>query len=233
MEVNVYIAIVNIKYINLYKLNIYMKLFWKNKNIGKISFLTYDFFVNKFVCSYIWRCNENNISKLYDENVSTNHLEIGPGTGFFIRKNKFNNLYLCDINRDVLDFTKNQLKNNSKNIISINKNLFLDSNNLNIYDINSVGLSYVLHCVPGNLSDNLNTLKSNLSNNKNLTIFGSTVINTNNKAIPNLALLFLNKYGIFSNKYHCYQDLRKFIKDNNGHIEKINNVAIFKFKINS
>ena len=102
-------------------------------------------------------------------------MEIGPGTGYFIKKYQFENLLLVDINDDVLTNSKNNLINNSKNIKIINKNVFENNNKLTD-DISSIGLSYVLHCIPHDLNESVNNLVENINTNNKVVIFGSTVI---------------------------------------------------------
>ena len=153
-------------------------LFWKNYKISNILLNNYDYFVNNLNCKYVWKCNQNIIKDLYKNNLSKNHIEIGPGTGYFLKQNQFDSLYLIDINNDILNDSFKNLKNNSKKIVKINKNIFNKNNQLKINNVNSIGLSYVLHCVPNTLDISLNYLVNNL-NKKDVTLFGSTVIPTN------------------------------------------------------
>ena len=205
-------------------------LFWKNYKISNILLNNYDYFVNNLNCKYVWKCNQNIIKHLYKNNLSKNHIEIGPGTGYFLKQNQFDSLYLLDINNDILNDSFKNLKNNSKKIVKINKNIFNKNNQLKINNVNSIGLSYVLHCVPNTLDISLNYLVNNL-NKKNVTLFGSTVIPTNTNFLASSELYFLNKLGIFNNLNHNLEQLKNFSKNYDHEINVVGNVLVFKIKI--
>ena len=207
-----------------------IKSFWKNKKINNLIFNNYDYFVNNLNCKYVWGCDSQNISYLYKANLTKNHLEIGPGTGFFLKDNNFKNLHLMDVNNDILFTSKENLKDNCKNISIYNHNIFKEKNRMYM-DVQSIGLSYVLHCVPGNLSESLNNLSNNITSDNRVKVFGSTVILNDNKLISNLEINFLNNFGIFNNKSHNYNDLNEFISDKKGKLYTINNVCIFEFNL--
>lgn len=205
-------------------------LFWKNYKISNILLNNYDYFVNNLNCKYVWKCNQNIIKDLYKNNLSKNHIEIGPGTGYFLKQNQFDSLYLLDINNDILNDSFKNLKNNSKKIVKINKNIFNKNNQLKINNVNSIGLSYVLHCVPNTLDISLNYLVNNL-NKKDVTLFGSTVIPTNTNFLASSELYFLNKLGIFNNLNHNLEQLKNFSKNYDHEINVVGNVLVFKIKI--
>ena len=115
----------------------------------------------------------------------------------------------------------------------INKNLFLDSNydkTNNFNGIKSIGLSYVLHCVPGSLDDSLNNLVKNIQQ-KHLVLFGSTVVPEKTKILAKTELFFLNKLNIFNNENHNLEQLQKFSSNYEHEIKKVGNVLLFKIKI--
>ncbi len=205
-------------------------LFWKNYKVSNILLNNYDYFVNNLNCKYVWKCNQNIIKDLYKNNLSNDHLEIGPGTGHFLKKHKFNSLHLIDINNDILNDSYKNLKKNSKKIVKINQNIFSENNKINITNVNSIGLSYVLHCIPNTLDTSLNYLINNL-NQKDITLFGSTVVPTNANIFASSELFFLNKLGIFNNVNHNVEQLKNFSKNYEHEINIVGNVLVFKIKI--
>lgn len=205
-------------------------LFWKNFKINKLLLNNYDYFVNKLNCNYVWGCNQKVIKNLYKNNLGKNHIEIGPGTGYFLKQNQFNNLYLFDINNDILNDSYENLKDNSKDTFKINKNIFNENEKISIDNINSIGLSYVLHCVPNTLDKSLNYLINNL-NQKNVILFGSTVVPQKTNIVASTELFFLNKLGIFNNKNHNIDQLKNFCKNYEHEINVEGNVLVFKIKI--
>ena len=207
-----------------------MKSFWKNKKINNLIFNNYDYFVNKINCKYVWKCDQRYIKKLYANNITNNHLEIGPGTGYFIKKYHFNSLHLLDINQDILTNSKKNLNNNCQNIKIHNKNIFESNNKIN-EDITSIGLSYVLHCVPNNLDISIDNLVKNTKNDNQITIFGSTVIPNKKDFLAMTEIYTLNTLGIFNNINHNKEQLEYIISKYNGNIKHVGNVLLFNFTL--
>tara|TARA_B100000161_G_C33521009_1_gene401099 strand:+ start:47 stop:673 length:627 start_codon:yes stop_codon:yes gene_type:complete len=208
-------------------------MFWKNRNIVTKGLKFYDYLVNDINCNYAWRCHKSNIFENYKNNIKKNHLEIGPGTGYFLKNNyQINKLYIMDINDDTLSFTKKNL-DSVYNIESINHNIFSDK--LKIKDLNSVGLNYVLHCVPGRLEDNVDNLINNLESNNKINFFGATVVSDKNlqNTLSSVELFFLNKYNIFNNELDTSENLINYLKYNQIKFHKkiVGNVLIFSFEI--
>ena len=209
--------------------------FWKRSNFVSSSIKFYDYLVNDINCNYAWRCNKTNIFDLYRKNLKPNHLEIGPGSGYFLlpkhHNKKIENLYLMDINYPILNHSHTQLKNHFPNVYPIKHNIF--ENSLKFFDFQSVGINYVLHCVPGSLENKMEKLIENLPN--NVSIFGSTVINDYDKQtnLSKLELMFLNKFGIFNNYDDYSNSFIKFVDSNklNFNTQIIGNVLIFEIKV--
>ena len=206
--------------------------YWKNRNIISTTIRFYDYLVNDINCNYVWRCNKTNIFELYKSNLKSNHLEIGPGSGYFLYpQNHCKNikkLKLMDINKSILNSSQENLTKYYNNIKIYHHNIF--EQKINLPNVESVGINYVLHCVPGKLEDKFDRLLNNLPSDIN--IFGSTVVNDKDKQtlISKTELLFLNKYGIFNNKLDYSNNLINFLKYNNlDHQTKIvGNVLLFE-----
>lgn len=210
-------------------------MFWKNKNFVTQSLKLYDFAVNDINCNYVWRCNKKNIIDNYKKNIGKIHLEIGPGTGYFLKNNYPNEkLYLMDINNETLDFSKKNLEGSYNNIYKLKHNIFTDK--IKIDQLDSVGINYVLHCVPGKLENKVDKLISNLITSNQTKYFGATVVNNNYLQTPlsKFELYFLNQKKIFSNFEDDYRNLIKYFEYNNINYQyKIcGNVLIFSFKKN-
>jgi len=208
-------------------------MFWRNRNIVTKSLKLYDYLVNDINCSYAWRCHKSNIFENYKNNIKTNHLEIGPGTGYFLKNNyNIKKLYLMDINDDTLNFSKSNLSENYQ-VETINHNIFKDK--LEIKDLESIGLNYVLHCVPGRLEDNIDNLINNLETNNKVNFFGATVVSDKilQNRLSTIELFFLNKYNIFNNEMDISKNLIDYLKYNQikFHEKIVGNVLIFSFEI--
>lgn len=206
-----------------------IKNFWKNKKISKIILNNYDYLVNNINCKYVWKCDQQKIKKLYQKNITKNHLEIGPGTGYFLKDFQFDNLIIMDINRDVLTESLINLKDNAKKITALNHNIFEENNMIDLDGVESVGLSYVLHCVPGRLNQSMENMVNNI-NNSNPIYFGSTVLPSKHIDMAMIEIQILNKLGIFNNMNHSEADIEEFLKLYNSNIIKEGHSFIFDFK---
>tara|TARA_Y100000991_G_C21955959_1_gene342079 strand:+ start:513 stop:1394 length:882 start_codon:yes stop_codon:yes gene_type:complete len=208
-----------------------MNNFWKKTKFNQLIMKNYDFFVNHINCKYVWECDQRNIIDMYKKNIRSNHVEIGPGTGYFLKEHKFNNLTLIDVNRDILLECKKNLEKNCKNINIINKNVFEKNNKIALNNYDSLGINYVLHCVPNNLSISVDNLINNIPK-KNYKIFGSTVIpNRNTYNLASLEIFLLNKMKIFNNKTHTFNDIESYVKKYlNYEIRRIGNSCLFEFE---
>ena len=207
--------------------------FWRKPNFVSSSIKFYDFLVNDLNCRYAWRCHKDNIFKNYQKNLKTDHLEIGPGSGYFLKpefhQKKINKLFLMDINQPILEASKQNLNKYFTNIQTLNFNIF--DKPMNSLKIDSVGINYVLHCVPGSLDQKLEKLYLNLP--KNTNIFGATVISDIDRQTPlsKLELKLLNYKGVFNNDLDFSNNFLDFVSKNRlpYSYKIIGNVLIFQF----
>lgn len=206
--------------------------FWKSKNFVSNSLKFYDLAVNKINCKYVWRCSENYIFENYKKNIRRKHLEIGPGTGYFLKKinNSDIDLTLMDINQPILQFSSNNLKTSFSNVKIRNHNIF-EKKIEEKYD--SIGINYVLHCVPGKLEDKIDKLLNNL--NKHGILFGATVISDPERLyfLSKLELKALNKFNVFNNSNDYSQNLINYLNYNQIKYDcnLIGNVLIFEINL--
>ena len=72
----------------------------------KRSLALYDWWVLGFSNKRIWKCPTEKLLELYRAHISDNHLEVGVGTGYFLKNTLPEGeprVGLLDINRDCLD----------------------------------------------------------------------------------------------------------------------------------
>ena len=228
---------------NYFSKNIYdkMPIFCKKpsyKVYTNAMLLIYDFFVLSFSNTVIWRCSSNHILKLYKKCISDNHLEIGVGTGYFLKKsigkiNDNSRLVLMDINSNCL---KRALKNiHHKNAECRQIDIFhIESIKTKIQSFDSIGLNYVLHCLPGAIAKEKVEIIQCISQllNPGGLVFGSTIIsNTGRHSRISLFFSFLynNILKTFNNKNDTYEDLKKSFNScfSEVQITQIGSVALF------
>ena len=216
------------------------KNFWNKTNLISKHMEYYDGVVNEFNCLHVWKCSRQYIINHYRSHISNYHLEIGPGSGYFLkrdilRKNpSINKLTLIDVNDDILDYSKQNLKDEySNDITTLNTDIFSHTIPSDI-QFKSVGINYVLHCIPGSLHENIDTLLTNL-NSTNYNIFGATVISDpiHMNPIAEYELMVLNSLGIFNNKNDTYEEFQEYLINQKikHNITKRGYVALFTINI--
>ncbi|MCG8598717.1 MAG: class I SAM-dependent methyltransferase [Verrucomicrobiales bacterium] len=164
----------------------------------------YDRFVHGFSNRYIWKCPTEELLDLYREHISTNHLEVGVGTGLFLEKTLPDvelRLALLDANRDCLDFAAEKLERFRPELHQEN---LLEPLEIPGAGYDSIGLNYVLHCLPGRPEEKIEIVFDNLCRflHEKGTLFGSSILSTDIQA-PWLARRMMKSYnrkGIFSNE---------------------------------
>lgn len=112
----------------------------------------YDLVALGAVCRFVWRCSPREMRRLYDKHVGNRHLDVGPGTGYFLKKCRFPGenpeIVLVDLNQEVL--------RKSARAIAGLKPVALRQDALQPLDLgerrfDSVGMNMLLHCIPGDM----------------------------------------------------------------------------------
>jgi SAM-dependent methyltransferase len=114
----------------------------------------YDPLVVHFANQFTWRCPSRALLDLYDEHVSADHLDVGPGTGWYLKHCRFPSssprLALMDINANVLARSASRLAKYGPEQFLAN---LLEPIDLGGRRFDSIGMTHVLHCLPGTMSD--------------------------------------------------------------------------------
>ncbi len=116
----------------------------------------YDLLVLGVSNRFIWKCPTARLLRLYNDNVSDNHLDVGVGTGYYLDKCRFPSdqpqITLLDMNPNCLQAAAARISRYSPTCRQ--GNLF-EPLGLNDFQFKSIGLNYVLHCLPGSMKDKL------------------------------------------------------------------------------
>jgi len=193
----------------------------------------YDLYVFKCVSPIFFRCPSEKIIDFYLNNVSENHLEVGAGTGFLLKKcknaGKIKMLSLLDLSENCLEATQKSIKPIEAKIYKAN---ILEDLPLETEKFKSIGLNFVLHCVPGDFKTKGMALL-NLGNHltEDGAIFGSTAIyDSKQNVMAKLVMDTYNKTGIFNNKDDKKNELEEVLRDGFGKVSvtQIGNVLFFK-----
>jgi SAM-dependent methyltransferase len=160
----------------------------------------------------IWRCPSDRVLALYQANVSANHLDVGVGTGYFLDRVAFPaplpRLGLLDLNGNSLTHTARRLIRYSPEMYRAD---VLQPIEVGAEPFDSIGLNYLLHCLPGPMEakavafDNLRPMLK-----PGGTIFGGTVLRHGIR-LPPQARLWMGLYntmGFFGNDRDSLAGLR-------------------------
>jgi 2-polyprenyl-3-methyl-5-hydroxy-6-metoxy-1,4-benzoquinol methylase len=163
----------------------------------------YDGWVHGFSNRWIWRCETEKIEGLYREHLSRNHLEVGVGTGSLLAKALplgDSRVVLFDINSHCLERAS---RRTAEHRPERHQGNVLDRIDLPGERFDSIGINYVLHCLPGRLEEKADVVFGNLAPllNRDGVVFGSTILGKDIQLPPAawLAMCLYNRMGIFSN----------------------------------
>ena len=137
----------------------------------------YDVLVHGLSNRLAWRCPTRSLLNLYRDNLSSNHLEAGTGTGFFIDRSgrtRFDRLVLLDINRHCLELAARRLARFKPELVRASLFDLLPAMGA---PFDSLGLTYVLHCLPGTMTEKLTVLDHLLPvMAQRAVLFGATIL---------------------------------------------------------
>ena len=150
-----------------------------------------------------WRCPTPHLLAHYDAHVAATHLDVGPGTGFFLDRCRFPSpapsLTLLDLNPDALRWAAGRVRRYRPRTLLAD---VLRPIGLSPAGFDSIGLNYVLHCLPGRFpakGQALRHLRPLLRDGG--VLFGSTILGHGlaANALAQRLLALYNRRGIFSN----------------------------------
>lgn len=182
-------------------------------NAFNLSF--YDVVVS-FVSPYAWRCPLTFLDKRYQQFVSNNHLEIGPGTGYFLNRS---GVLKADARLALMDLSEACLQKSAKTLERYHPQTYrqniLEPISSDIEAFDSIGINYVFHCVPGSFEQKGQAFKHLATLLKpGGVIFGCSVLALDGEKnlLAKAALKFLQSSGIFNNQADSLQDLTKALE---------------------
>ncbi len=172
----------------------------------------------RYTNRFVWRCPSTRLVKMYDEHVSAAHLDVGPGTGYYLDRCRFPSqtpaLTLLDPNPNVLAAAGARVERYAPSVLAAN---VLEPIALEAEQFDSIALSHVLHCLPGTIATKARAFEhlEPLLKPGGL-IFGSTVLATGvrHNRLSRRVMARLNEKGIFSNT----ADDRAGARERAGHL---------------
>lgn len=186
---------------------------------SKSSLRIYDFLVHFFSNRFIWRCPARHIIDHYSANLTSNHLEIGIGSGKLFKKSaadaEFDRLVIADVNPECLEFATSSLQEWNPETWKVN--LINPAEEFErVGQFTSIGLNYVLHCLPATMSEKLAICDRLID--KCLcdggVLFGSTLFpNQNSRWLSKRLMGFYNRKGVFTNEADSSESFKEWCAD--------------------
>jgi SAM-dependent methyltransferase len=171
----------------------------------------YDAFAYGINCRFIWRCPKSRLVRMYDENVSLRHLDVGVATGALLDACRFPGsapqITLMDLNPQSLAAAAGRLARYAPRT--------RQGNVLEPWDLperyDSIAMTNLLHCVPGTLREKavaFEHAKSALA--PGGVLFGATILGegVEHTKTCRRALRYGNRKGLFCNAKDSLADLR-------------------------
>jgi SAM-dependent methyltransferase len=166
---------------------------------------------------WLWRCPTPRLLELYDRHVTGHHLEVGVGTGYFLDRCRWPTptprLVLADLNEHCLAATARRLSRYAPQTVRYN---VFEPWPLPERRFASIGLNYVLHCLPGDLRAKavvFDHLQAALA--PGGVLFGATILGDGvprSWAARRLMAAY-NRRGIFSNTRDRLADLDAILRE--------------------
>lgn len=194
---------------------------------------SYDFVVLRIANRFVWRCPLERFLDHYADHISDNHLDVGPGTGYFLDHCRFRSakprIALLDPNPNCLEMASRRIARYEPEIYRAS---VLDPIEIDAPGFDSVGLNYVLHCLPGTIRTKSTAFK-NLEAvlNPRGTLFGGTILcgEVQCNWLARRAMEVINKGKVFTNMADDLTGLRWALSQHlsNVSIEVVGCVALF------
>ena len=173
----------------------------------------YDRLILGFFARFVWRMSTGDHVRLYREHIRPNHLDVGPGTGYFLERAGLpdgSRITILDPNPNVLAHVTRRLPRLDVTAVQADVLKPLPTPG----PFASAALSGVLHCLPGPMEGKAAAIE-NIARvlAPDGVLFGSTILGPSAKhtLLGRLMLRDLNRRGTFSNLDDTEDGLREIL----------------------
>ena len=158
----------------------------------------YDLLVIRFENTWVWRCPSQKILAFYNQQISGRHLDVGVGSGYYLDKCQFPipqpTIGLLDLNPNSLQATAQRIRRYHPTTYQAN---ILEPLSLELPRFDSIGVNFLLHCLPGTLAEKSAVFKHlQPCLNPGGVLFGSTILGEGVK-FNLLGKLFMRLYNSY------------------------------------
>lgn len=191
----------------------------------------YDRAVLGFAARLVWRCPTARLLDGYREHVRDRHLDVGPGTGFFVDRSGLpdgSRVTILDPNSTVLGYASRRL--GRLNVTAVEADVLKPLPVEGPFD--SAALNLVIHCLPGPVSRKAAAV-ANVAAVLAPTgvLFGASVLGRDGPQtlLSRPVLAAFNRRGAFDNLDDTEASLREILAASFDHVEleTVGSIAIF------
>jgi SAM-dependent methyltransferase len=191
----------------------------------------YDPLVLGPIARYVWRFPLNEKTNYYPANIRPNHLDIGPGTGYFLEHSGLpdgSKVTILDPNPNVLRYVKRRLRR--LDVTAIEADVLKPLPVSGPFD--SVALGMVLHCLPGPMERKAPAIE-NIARviAPQGVLFGGTVLgrSARHTRLGRAFLWAFNRRGAFGNIDDTEDGLRDILgrSFDNVEVKTVGGIAVF------
>jgi hypothetical protein len=169
-----------------------------------LSLLIYDAVLYGVISKFAWGSSIGRLDAHYAQYASSNHLEVGVGTGYLLNRIRFGTtaprLALMDLSASCLEKTRQKVARYAPEVYTQN---LLEPIAHSPAPFDSIGINYVMHCVPGSFAEkgiafrNLTKLLSDHG-----VLFGTSVLSesVHKNLLARPFMWLMNAMGVFNNR---------------------------------
>ena len=197
----------------------------------------YDAMVMGFANHHAWRCPTRTLLDWFEGHVSSNHLDVGVGTGYHLDRCRFPSdtprVVLADLNPNSLRKTARRIRRYQPRSYQLD---VLAPFAIPEEPFGSISMNYLLHCLPGRIPvkavafDHLLPLL-----NPGGTLFGSTILGVGREltSVARASLAFYNRVGVMNNAGDSLADLERCLQSRFSRVELrvVGSVALFSGRL--
>ena len=181
----------------------------------------YDPLVLGPISRYVWRCPAELGVRMYRQHIRPNHLDVGPGTGYFIDHAGLpagSAVTILDPNPSVLRYVSRRLRDLDVTAVEADVLKPLPP----IGPFGSAGFNAVLHCLPGPI-DRKAVAVANIASvlAPDGVLFGASVLGraTRHTRVGRAMLTAFNRRGVFDNLDDTKDGIAEILRRSFGQVE--------------
>lgn len=220
-------------------------LVWLNMKRGSWIYTApllniYDWLVPGLLNRFVWRVDTPLLHGQYRRCMGARHLDIGTGTGFFLKRcladpgrRSVESLILMDASEASLDHACRQLAPHHPETVAVDVTAANSAARIAGCCVDSVSASYLIHCLPGgmrSIQPMLDGVRSALS--EDGVFFGSTIPGTlaRRRLLPRMTAAFFRWIGVFGNASDSPELLRQLLEKHFDEVETVQSGAVLLFE---